>query len=938
VVTNLGCTVEATFTCASNAGYHSGVTYIEGSAPPEVWVTNFSDDQTTRCEAPGTGSGTIVWDKWIDGASWGPSIVHTGETFDTIEVIDVFTATQPLDLVETWDPLRLRLLSWTTEPNVGQVITQGPAYLRWEMPPYPQVVTITKQFGIRSSTWETTTLSEMLFLNQILHDEKPVIVEKRPPELALGSMHPPNIVAGSIATYTLHYTNTGGYENDVAVRSSYPVTVAFLYANPSPDLVGPNGSFALWELGDLANATTGQIDVVVEVLPTAVPSTYVGIESHIVDHAGNIAGNTYFEYHVDPQPELNWEWFKFIEGEPWLPGMVVTTETSQTLQVVDRIAVDQDAVLVEHWNPDRLDLVQVDNDGGIILTSPGTGDLEWILTPGSAVMTKTFHVEPCTWIGTELWEELIWTGAGIPQPVEARPVFIEKRPSQLWIDHTVDPDVQPGQEASFVLHYGNAGGLESRAWISNTFPAEARFIGAVADPPALAEGADPHGRWAWWDFGPLEDGDAGLITVTVEIMPGLPPSTTIWIEDIIFDHVDVGRDGTEIRYHIEPPIWEKRINSVTWYDGISVTTETGDSFTVVDVITGNFNTTLVEIWNPQRLTLIETQPSCGNVITHTGALEWIAPEGGCPEVVELFKRFHVEDCAWTHSLLHEELWVEGLEWAHRPLVVFKRPAELWLTADFPPEAFAGDRMTYTLDYGNTGADESGAWITATFPVSAPLVAAFPAPDSLDPNGGWAQWTIGLLPRDAHGTLTVSVEISPDMLPYHVVHTHNYIYDHVDIERVWAPISITIQPPEPTWEKEIWIGTQGPYKPEESPFDVVPNDTVTVVDRVHVTAGAPVSYTLTEAWNYALTLSSWYATGGSVLTTPEALTWQGWGVAEETWHVLTKTFDVKSVAWDTGALTETLTVAHADPATSTYHLDFDRGTAIYLPLVMRTYQP
>ncbi len=938
VVTDLGCNVEETFTCKSNAGYNSGVTYIEGSHPPEVWVTNFSNDQTTRCEAPGAGTTSIVWDKRIDGISWSSGLVHTGETSDTIEIVDVFTATQPLDLIETWDPAQLQLVSWTTAPQVGQVITQGPSYLRWEMPPYPQVMTITKWFHIRPSTWETTTLSEMLFANHSLHDEKPVIVEKRPPVLTLSSEHPTDVVAGSIATYTLHYTNTGGYENDVAVRSSYPITLAFVHAHPFPDLVGPNGSFAVWELGDLANGSTGQIDVAVEILPTAVPSHYLGVQSRILDHMGNIAGNAHFEYHVTTPPTFNWEWFKFVEGEPWHPGMVVTTETSQTIQVVDEVFVDQHAVLIEHWNSDHLQLFGIEYDGGSVPTLPSPGDLEWVLPPGHAVLTKTFHVEPCTWIGTELWEELIWMGGGTPQPVAARPVFIEKRPSDLWIDHEVEPDVQPGQEATFILRYGNAGGFESGASIRNTFPVEALFIGAVADPPALAKGADPNGRWAWWDFGPLASGDEGLITVTVEITPGLPPSTTIPIQDYIVDHADIERDWTEIRYHIEPPTWEKRVNDVTWYDGISVTTETGDSFTVVDVITGSFNTALVEIWNPQRLTLLETQPSCGNVITHTGALEWLAPEGGCPEVVELFKRFRVEDCAWTHSLLHEELWVEGIEWEHRPVVIFKRPAELWLTADFPPEAFAGDRMTYTLDYGNVGADESGAWITSTFPVSAPLVAAFPAPDGRDPNGRWAQWNIGLLPRDARGTLTVSVEISPAMPPYHVVHTHNYIYDHVDIERVWTPISITVQPPDPIWEKAVWIGGQGPYGPGDSPFNVLPGDTVTVIDRVHVTAGAPVSYTLVEAWSDALAFSTWSASGGSVLTTPETLVWQGWGLAEGTWHVLTKTFDVLDVPWDTGALTETLTVAYADPATTSHALAFDRGLAIYLPLVMRTYQP
>jgi len=44
-------TLLDTFTCPCTAGYNTGVTYIEGSSPPEIWVTNFTDSQTTRCEA-----------------------------------------------------------------------------------------------------------------------------------------------------------------------------------------------------------------------------------------------------------------------------------------------------------------------------------------------------------------------------------------------------------------------------------------------------------------------------------------------------------------------------------------------------------------------------------------------------------------------------------------------------------------------------------------------------------------------------------------------------------------------------------------------------------------------------------------------------------------------------------------------------------------------
>jgi uncharacterized repeat protein (TIGR01451 family) len=53
IVTDLNCHVIGGFSCDGGAGSNSGVTYIEDSSPPEVWVTNFTSNTTTRCEAWG---------------------------------------------------------------------------------------------------------------------------------------------------------------------------------------------------------------------------------------------------------------------------------------------------------------------------------------------------------------------------------------------------------------------------------------------------------------------------------------------------------------------------------------------------------------------------------------------------------------------------------------------------------------------------------------------------------------------------------------------------------------------------------------------------------------------------------------------------------------------------------------------------------------------
>jgi hypothetical protein len=942
LVTDLNMNVQESFACPGAGGYNSGVTFVEGSNPPEIWVTDFSSDQTTRCEAPGQAPIGITWDKWIDDMPWDPHFTHLKETTDTLKVVDVITAAQPLQLMERWDPRHLELLTYTTEPSVG-VIVLGPndQFLEWNLPPAPDVVTMTKTFRVRPSTWTSTYLSETLrLLDGTVVQTRPVTIEKRQPDLHLYSDHPPIATAGSVTTYTLTYENIGGYENDVEIRAHFPITAPFLYANPFPDRF-QNGT-AIWEIGDLpGDGTTGQIDVVLEIAPSVEPTQTVEIGNVIWNHVDQVADGAVVIYDIEEPPPLDWFWEKFVtvNGEPRDPEMLVTVETSDTIQVVDRVASPLGAQLVESWDPRRLRFESFEVDGGTVFPAPEIGELIWNVPPGAPMaITKTFHVSPCTWLETVLWEEL-WVDM---QEVDRRPIPIRKRLPNLWIDSAYDPGVIPGAPATFVLNYGNTGGFESGAWILNNFPPEATFIGYEAHPPVLGFGADPQGRWAEWDVGPLADGDTGVITVTVEIAPGLPPIELPPIYDFIYDHADNERDWTEITYHVLPPQWEKRIDGIQWHPGISVTTETSDTFTVVDVITGAFNTTLREFWNPERVELVAIEESAGLVHPiDDNAVEWVVP-AGAPHVVTLTKTFHVLDCAWTHSPIHEELWVEGDFWQERPFLVNKLPAELHIAAHYEPEVFAGERLTYTLHYSNTGAPESGAWLTSTFPISAPFVNAVSDPplfQEADPHGRWAKWNIGALGRDEGGTVTVSFALTDTLRPYEAVIIHNYAYDHVDVERVWHPITYTLQPVDPTWEKEIWIDGEGPFEPGESPYTARADDLVTVVDRVHVTAGAPISYTLTETWGDVLSLTGWTETGGTVMTTAHSLVWEGRDLEANAWHVLTKTFHVVGSDWDTEALTETLTVASADPSVDSMTLEFDRGDyEVYLPLVMRDYGP
>ena len=238
---------------------------------------------------------------------------------------------------------------------------------------------------------------------------------------------------------------------------------------------------------------------------------------------------------------------------PWEPQIVIPVQTSDTVRIVDTVLFDLPVgySIIERWIPEELMYEDVAYDPAFSEVTVGDGTLEWVVFPGHSyemVLTKWFHVEPCTWEETILHEDFYI----FPDLVESRPVTFQKQQPDLWIDATYDPEVTAGQPAYFTLNYGNSGGNEVGVTISNTFPTEAPF--SSSDPPPYEQ--EPDGAWALWNIGELPGGDGGSIDVTIEIQAGLLPSTTIDIWDYIFDHVGIERDSVNIQFHVQEATYD----------------------------------------------------------------------------------------------------------------------------------------------------------------------------------------------------------------------------------------------------------------------------------------------------------------------------------------------------------------------------------------------
>jgi hypothetical protein len=685
--------ISPTFDCPGAGGYNSGVTFIEGSNPPQVWVTDFSSDQTTRCTVWEEPEPPAAWGKWVDGHPWTATLSVTTETSGTFQVTDVITSRLPFTLTERWDAAHLRLADVRVEPPPAVVEAAAGVMTFTSGSAAPDVVTVTKTFQARPCTWVETVVSETVHFESQAPQQRTFTVTKEPPVLEVtGPPAPVEVYAGSVASFTLSYGNFGGYENAASVVSQFPISATFLFALPPADAVSGARDRATWHVGDLMRDETGTIDVYALISETVPASQTMVVEARIHNHIGDLALQVPVELHANEPPPLDWEkWIDFAGPQPWSPGISLTLELSDTFVVTDVIdpppANPDGFALTEIWHPHRLELLEarVEPPAYEAYAASLVSGTWGLIVPafidfGPVTVTKIFQTRPCTWTETVLWEETLVGTPPATQVSAIRPVLINKRPPELTIESTYEPEVYGGEQAQFVLEYANAGGLEDGVTIVNQFPPQAPFFSAEP-APTFGEPGDLAVTWALTE--PLATGDTGRITVTVDITPGVPPDVPIVIWDDIYDHDGGLHDRTVITYHVPPPTWHRTVNGVAWTEGFTVSARAHEVLTVTDVLTTRSTTVLNGLWLTDELSLLGTWSSHGTVLSDTGVLTWSVP-GGPPDTVTLTQWFRalppqptLEEQEFGEqpqptdpaTRLDGALWVEGHPFAVRPVQV-----------------------------------------------------------------------------------------------------------------------------------------------------------------------------------------------------------------------------------------------------------------------------
>ncbi len=327
-------------------------------------------------DAEGVDFGFVsLWTKLVNGEPWAPDMTVTAETSDTIEIVDVvFVPRFGLDsdivrqqepesmLVETWNPAALALIDvdwteFTTVTYVSGVLTWTIPMFKLEVP----TATVTKTFHVEPCTWTSTTVEEILYVQEVDNtlpldavdsfqfEQRNIIVNKTPPNLSIDSTYDAEVSPGDQASFTLHYSNTGGYENDVMIRNEFPAGGLFVSANPAPTGEAADDTWAEWDVGDLATGAGGSIVVNVSIGADLPPSTTIPITDHIYNHVREVADTVVSVFHIE-QPPLSLGdlvWYDTDQdgiqdaGEPGVKGISATLHLTPDCSGNDPLATDE---------------------------------------------------------------------------------------------------------------------------------------------------------------------------------------------------------------------------------------------------------------------------------------------------------------------------------------------------------------------------------------------------------------------------------------------------------------------------------------------------------------------------------------------------------------------------------------------------------------------
>ena len=394
----------------------------------------------------------------------------------------------------------------------------------------------------------------------------------------------------------------------------------------------------------------------------------------------------------------------------------------------------------------------------------------------------------------------MWFRSDEPRPDQSQiinneyqidPVIPDLTPStgQITVTHTVDapnwnitksanpsPFIQPGELLEYTITARNDGHLAGKGTytITDQIPDDTNFVNA-STPFSF----DPFGRIVTWVFSnTLDINDTRVVTFSVQVTSPLTDGTSITNQNysVSGGNVFAPDNGAPVQVTVNAPVTltltkadapdPVQAGAVLNY-ALTVTNDPASKGPAEDVV---INDTL-----PANVTLLNAGfvgPVNGLVLTSPLTVTWrLSSPLTIGQSVDMFITVQVDSPLANGTILTNNYGVNASNSIVFPIVT---PPQVTTTVESmpdlqiqkvsnPPQVNAGDPLTYTITYSNTGnANATGVIIRDILSNTVQYVSSTP-PGTHDgsPFGGIVTWNIGGLLGEGleSGTITVSVVVS-----------------------------------------------------------------------------------------------------------------------------------------------------------------------------------
>ena len=599
------------------------------------------------------------------------------------------------------------------------------------------------------------------------------------PVLTIGAADAPDPVqAGANLTYTLSYANTGNADaTGVVISDTLPASTTFVSATAGGTATG---SVVTWNIGSVAAAATGSVQMVVRVASPLNSGTTLSHGTYSIDStqtapvAGAAATTT-----VQSAPALTLSMTD--TPDPVAAGANIT----YTLAYGNTGNMNATGTTISDTLPANTTFVSATGGGiataGVVIWSVGTlnagatGSVQLVVRVASPLANGTIITNgTCTIDSTQTSPV---AAAAVTTTATSAPI--------LTLSRTDTPDpVAAGANLTYTLSYANTGSSAASAvTLTSAIPANTTFVSATA-------GGTLSGGTISWSLGALAAGASGSAQMVVRVTSPLASGTIITGAIASIDSAEttaVNANATTTTVTSAPILSVSKTDAPDPVAAGATLTYTiayannGNTSATGAVLTDTVpaNTTFVSATNGGAL--------AGSTITWMPGTLAAGGSGSAQVVVRVASPLTNGTNLIAGTCVIDSVETTAVTAASISTTVASSPALTILAADAPDPVAAGANLTYTLTYANGGnAVATQTIVTATLPANTTFVSATGGGVH---TAGSVSWSIGSLSTSGSGSVQVVVRVATPLPNGTVVTLATYGIDSNQTNPV-AGLSVT----------------------------------------------------------------------------------------------------------------------------------------------------